>query len=208
MDRPRIESRQHEKYHDEISIFAPGQPQRQCSPKSRRSFYFTMFLFLPLAEALPVQRQTSNIWWPRLRTNGRANTFKNILPSDEAIVSFRERHPQLTVRSAENKSLAKLKGETYRHCNITPLGDLDLINIGLATVGPDALKCFNACTRVPRVRGAHTRAHVSTRVRGRRTHGYCTCRTQVPSAPTAHNVTVQADPQYGSSLQYPGTVVL
>ena len=51
----------------------------------------------------------------RIASDGRAKTYKNGVPSGDAIRSFRARHPELIFRLVENKSAVKLKSEDYFH---------------------------------------------------------------------------------------------
>lgn len=51
----------------------------------------------------------------KIAANGKLRRLKNGLPSEEKAVSFRARHTDLTVCSAENKALVKLKGELLSH---------------------------------------------------------------------------------------------
>ena len=41
--------------------------------------------------------------------------WKNGVPSNDVVRSFRARHREITYRSCENKDCAKLKGESYSH---------------------------------------------------------------------------------------------
>lgn len=50
-----------------------------------------------------------------IAADGRTKCFKNGDPCDGGISDFRARHPEMTVRSSENKSLVNPGGENYEH---------------------------------------------------------------------------------------------